>query len=88
MGLNFVGFMIRICLNFKSQQTRTIYVSSQGTGDPKNLRCETLYIGDDEYVSISSFAALGIKLWLEENDGLNTDDPSYSFRFFQLKYQN
>ena len=83
-----MGFMIRICLNFKSQQTRNIYVFSQGTGDSKNLRCETLYIGDDEYVSISSFAALGIKLWLEENDGLNTGDSSYSFKFFQLKAQN
>ena len=80
--------MIRICLNVKCQQTRNIYVFSQGTGDSKNLRCETLYIGDDKYVSISNFAVLGIKLWLEENGGLNTDDPSYSFKFIQLEAQN
>ena len=34
-------------------------VFSQGTDDSKNLRCETLYIGDYEYVNISSFAVLG-----------------------------
>ena len=71
LGLDFVGFMIRIWLNVKSQQIRNIYVFSQGIGDSKNLRYETLYIGDDEYVNISSFAVLGIKLWLEENGGLN-----------------
>ena len=79
--------MIRIYLNVKSQQTRNIYVFSQGTDDSKNVRCETLHIGDDEYVSISSFAVLGIKLWLEKNGGLNTDDPSYSFKFIQLEAQ-
>ena len=83
-----MGFVIKICLNVKSQQARNIYVFSQGTGDSKNLRCETLYIGDDEYVSISNFAVFGIKLWLEENGGLTTDDPSYSFKFIQLEAQN
>ena len=58
--------MIRICLNVKSQRTKKIEVFSQGTVDSKNLRCETLCIGDCEHVKISSFAMLGIELWLEE----------------------
>ena len=60
--------MIRICLNVKSQRTKKIKVFSQGTDDSKHLRYESLYIGDYEYVNISSFAVLGIKLWLEEDD--------------------
>ena len=60
----FWRFVITICLNVKSQRTKEIKVFSQGTDDFKNLRCETLYIGDYEYVNISSFAVLGIKLWL------------------------
>ena len=56
-----MGCVIRICLNVESQET----------DDAKN--CETLYIGDYEYVIISSFA--GIKLWLEENGDLNRNDP-------------
>ena len=59
--------MIRICLNVKSEETKKIEVFSRGTDDSKNLRCETLYIGDYEYVNISSFAVLGIKLWLEKD---------------------
>ena len=59
--------MIRICLNVKSQGTIKIEVFSQGTDDSKNLKCETLYIGNYKYVNISSFAVLGIKLWLEED---------------------
>ena len=47
-------------------------VFSQGTDDSKNLRC--MYIGDYEYVNISSFAVLGIKLWLEENGDLTLFD--------------
>ena len=39
--------------------------------DYKSLRCETLYIGDYEYVNVSSSAVLGIKLWLEEDIDLN-----------------
>ena len=54
---------------------------------PKNLRCATLYIGDYEYVNIYSFAALGIKLWLEEDGDLNRNDPFYSFKFIQSKAQ-
>ena len=76
--------MIRICLNVKSEK---IEVFSQGTDDSKNLRCETLYIGDYEYVSISSFAVLGVKLWLEE-DGDLKNDHLYSFKFIQSKAQN
>ena len=62
--------MIRICLNVKSQRTIKIEVFSQRTDDSKNLRCETLYIGDHGYVNISSFAVLGIKIWLEEDGDL------------------
>ena len=66
-----MGFVIGTYLNVKSQWTKKIEVFSQGTGDSKNLRCETLYIGHYEYVNISSFAVLGIKLWLEEDGDLN-----------------
>ena len=62
--------MIRICLNVKSQWPNKSRFSPQGTDDSINLRCETLYIGDYEYVNISSFAVLGIKLWLEEDGNL------------------
>ena len=54
-----------------------IEVFSQGTNDSKNLRCETLYIGNYEYVNISSFAVFSIKLWLEEDGDLNINDPLY-----------
>ena len=77
--LHFWGFVIRICFNVKSQWTKKIEVFSQGTGDSKILRCETPYIGDYEYVNISSFAVLGIKLRLEEDGDLNRNDPLYSF---------
>ena len=45
-------------------------VFSQGTDNSKNLTCENNY----EYVNISSFAVLGIKLRLEENGYLNRND--------------
>ena len=80
--------MIRICLNVKSERTIKIEVFSQGTDDSKNLRCETLYVGDYEFVKIFSFAVLGIKLWLEEDSELNRNDPLYSFKFMQWKVQN
>ena len=83
--LDFLGFVIRICLNVKSQRIKKIEVFSQGT---KNLRCETLYIGDYEYVRISNFAVLGIKLWLEEDGDLNRNDSLYSLKFIQSKAQN
>ena len=80
--------MIRICLNFKSQRTKKIEVFSYGTDDFKNLRCETLYIGDYEYVNISSFSVLSIKLRLEEDGDLNRNDPLYSFKFILSKAHN
>ena len=63
-------------------------VFSQGTDDSKNLRCETLYIGDYEYVNIFSFAVLDIKVWLEEDGDLDKNDPLYSFKFIKSKVQN
>ena len=55
----------------------------------QNLRCETLYIGDHEYLNISSFAVLGIKLWPDDDDDddLNRSDPLYLFKFIQSKVQ-
>ena len=73
----------QLCLNVKSQRTKKNEVFSQGTDDSKNLRCESLYIGDYEYVNISNFAVLGIKLWLEEDGDLNRNNPLYSFKFIQ-----
>ena len=52
-------------------------VFSEEIDNSKYLTCETLYIGDCEYVNISSFAVLGIKLWLEEDGDLNRNDPLY-----------
>ena len=40
-----------------------------------------------EYVNISSFAALDIKLWVEEDSELNTNHLLYSLKFIQLKAQ-
>ena len=65
-----------------------IEVFSQGTDDSKNWRCETLYIADHEYINITSFAVLDIKLWLEEDSDLDTDCPLYSFNFIQSMAQN
>ena len=75
--------MIRISLNVKSQGTKIIEIFSQGTDDSKTLRCE--YIADYECVNISSFAVLGIKLWLEEDGNLDIDRSLYSFKFIQSK---
>ena len=72
-------------MDVKSQRTKKIEVFSKGTDDSKNLKCEALYIVDHEYVKISSFAVLGIKLWLEEDGDLNRKDPLYLFKFIQLK---
>ena len=41
----------------------------QGTDDSKNLRCETLCTVGYEYVNISCFSVLDIKLSLEEDLG-------------------
>ena len=38
-----------------------------------------------EYVNISSFAVLGIKLWLEEDGDLNRNDLLYSFKFHSVE---
>ena len=62
--------MIRISLKVKSQRTKKVRVFTQETDESKKLRCETLYIGDYKYVNISSFAVLGIKLWLKEDGDL------------------
>ena len=86
--LDFLGFVIRICLCVKSQQTKKIVVFSQGTDDSKSLRSETLYIGDYEYLNIPRLAVLGIKLRLEEDGDLNRNDPLYSFKFIQSNAQN
>ena len=88
VDLDSLCFVIRICLNVKSQRTKKIEVFSQRTDDSKNLRCETLYISDYEYVNISSFTVLGIKLWLEEDGDFYRNDPLYSFKFIQSKAQN
>ena len=66
--------MTRNCLNVKSQRTKKIEAFSEGTNDSKNLRCETLYIDDHEYVNISNFAVLGIKLWPEDDNDSNRSD--------------
>ena len=47
-----------------------------------------MYIGNYQYVNISGFAVLGIKLWLEEDGDLNRNDHLYSFKFIQSKAQN
>ena len=73
--------MFGISLNVKSQGTGKIEVFSQVTNKFKNLRCETLYIADYRYVNITNFVVLDIKLWLEEDSDLDTDYPSYSFKF-------
>ena len=62
-------------------------VLSQGADDSKNFICETLYIGNHEYVNISSCAVLGIKLWPEDDYDLNRSDPLYSLNFIQSKAQ-
>ena len=63
-------------------------VFSQGASNSNNFRYETLYIGNYEYVNISSFSALGINLWLEVDGDLNRNDPLYSLKFSQSKAQN
>ena len=69
--------MIRICLNIKSQRTKEFDVCCKETDDSKNLRRETLYTGDYEYVNISGFAFLGIKLWLEEDGDFTLFHPGF-----------
>ena len=83
--------MNRISLNVKSQGTKKLRFLQKVKGqadDSKNLRCETLYISNYEYVNISTFAKSDIKLWQEEDGDLNTHHPLYSFKFIQSKAQN
>ena len=74
-------------LNFKYLETKKIEVLSQRTDDVQNLRCETLFFADYEYVNISSFAVLDIKLWLEKDGDLKAIPPLYSFKFIESKAQ-
>ena len=77
--------MIRISLNLKSHGTKKIEFFSQGTEDFKKLKCEPQYVGDYEYVNISSFSVLDKELRVEEDGDLHTDHPLSSFRFIQSK---
>ena len=54
--------MIRIFLNVELQRTKNIEFFFDGIDDSINLRCETLYIADSEYVKISGFSVLDIIL--------------------------
>ena len=71
--------------NLKGRKNQSF---SQGNGDSRNLRGETLNIAASKYVNIFSFAVLHIKLWLEEDRDLDTDHLLYSFKFIQSKVQN
>ena len=66
----------------------TGYEFARRADDSKNLRCKTLYNGAYEYVNISSFAVLDMKLWLQEESDLNRNYLLYSFKFIQSKAQN
>ena len=83
-----MGFMIRICLNVKFQQTRNIYISPKGPATPRIWDVKLCISVMTNMWAFVSFSVLGIKLWVEENGGLSTDDPSYSFKFIQLEAQN
>ena len=50
--------MIRISLNVKSQGNEKIEVFTEGTDCSKNLKRETLYISDYQYVNFSCFSVL------------------------------
>ena len=78
---------MRIYLNVKFQQTKKSRLSPKGP-TTKNLRYVALCISDYEYVNVSSFAVLRIKLWLEEDGDLNRNDRLYSVKFIQSKAQN
>ena len=77
--------MIRMSLDVESQRTKKIELFSQGTDESKNLRCETLYIANYEYVNISRFAVLDIELRLEEDGDLHTNHSLSSFQFIHSK---
>ena len=86
--LKLSGFVSEFVLTSNPKGLKKSRFSPKGPTTPKNLRCETLYISDYENVNISSFAVLGIKLWLEEDGDFNRNDPLYSFKFIQSKVQN
>ena len=44
MEVDFLGFVIRICFNVKSQRTKTIEVFSQGTDDSIKLSKNVSFI--------------------------------------------
>ena len=54
--------MIKIALNFKSQGTEKIELSSQGTYNFQILGNESLIIADYKYAKSFKFAMLDIKL--------------------------
>ena len=61
MELEFLGFVIKTSLNFKSQGTQKIKLFSQGTYDSPNLRYETLICADYDHVKVSCHALLDMK---------------------------
>ena len=61
MELEFIGFVIKTSLNFKSQGTQKIKLFSQGTYDSPNLRYETLIRSDYDHVKVSCHALLDMK---------------------------
>ena len=60
--LDFLGSVIKIALNFKSQGTEKIEDSSQGTYNFQILRNETLIIAEYKHAKFFKFAMLGTKL--------------------------
>ena len=60
--LDFLGSVIKNALNFKSQGTKKIELSSQGIYNFQIWRNETLIIADYKYAKIFKFAMLDTKL--------------------------
>ena len=65
------------------KKSRFLQKVKEQADDSKNMRCETLYISDYEYINISTFVLSDIKLWLEEDGDLNAH-PLYLFRFIRI----
>ena len=59
--------MIKIALNFKSQETERIELSSQGTYNFLTVGSETLILADYKYARIFKFAMLDRKLSLKDD---------------------
>ena len=81
-------FLIKMSLNVKSQGTKVIEFSSQGTNDSKNMRRGPLYVADYEYVNISSLTVLDIKLWLEKMAAYTQINLYIHSNLFNLEAQN